>query len=108
MPGEASVDIDGEGGSEVDGSDAEPRREGLECPIPCFARYSHLSLSLSKPSSFFQTLEVLYIFLFSSFMKRVAADFLLLFSLLMKEEKVNVNETTCRFQNFTVKYFPVV
>lgn len=43
VPGKASVDVDRESGCEVNGGDAETRREGLECPISCPTRYPHLS-----------------------------------------------------------------
>lgn len=41
VPGKASVDIDREGGGEVNGGDAETRRERLESPVPDLTSYSH-------------------------------------------------------------------
>jgi hypothetical protein len=52
VPGKASVDVERETGCEVNGGDAETRRESLECPISCLTRYPHLSLCCS--ASLFQ------------------------------------------------------
>lgn len=46
VPGKATVDVDGEGGGEVDGGNAEGGGEAFESQISDLARYSHLFLFL--------------------------------------------------------------
>jgi hypothetical protein len=53
VPGKASVDVERESGCEVNGGDAETRRESLECPISCLTRYPHLSVLLRFSTSGF-------------------------------------------------------
>lgn len=41
VPGQTTVDIEGEGTSKIHGGEEQPRRKRFGCPVPNFARRPH-------------------------------------------------------------------
>lgn len=54
MPRETTIDVEGERSSKENGGNAQPCRERLKCPIPCFSHHPHhklLAMGKKSPNS---------------------------------------------------------